>query len=237
MSTQEQQKTIQEHLIKHRPTRVVAFGSSNTERGAHSEGKYNWFDWLDLGLRMQIGPRQHTINVGISGETTSDLTARFESAVEIYQPHIVLLTVGGNDSNPAKDISPALFEKQLRALVQRIQSGSDTLCVLQTYYSAVEEDLDPAHFKQFHDYMQIIRDVAASEGSLLIDNLKRWELLRLHDRALHKSLMRDALHVKPLGNMLWGLDVARAFGVDVNEKMHEWCHDGLMLQSKIDGLS
>ncbi len=231
-----QQQIIQEQLIKHRPTRMVAFGSSNTERGPHAEGRYNWFDWLDLGLRKAMGPAQHAINVGISGETSTHLLARFDSAVEIYQPHIVLLTVGGNDSNPQHAITADVFKRQLGELVRRIQGSSDTLCVLQTYYSAVEEELDPLYFKQFHAYMQIVRDVAAEEGSLLIDNLKRWELLRLDDRVAHKKLMRDALHVNPLGNMLWGMDVARAFGVDVNEMMHEWCHDALVIQRKIDSL-
>ncbi len=224
---------IEQTLAKQTPSRIVALGSSNTERGAHSEGKYHWFDWLDLGLKRQFGSKHHSINVGISGETTSQLLARFDSAVEVYKPHIVLLTVGGNDSNPERQIDPDLFRKQLTELVQRIQ-GLGALCILQTYYSIVEEEMDPLYFKQFHDYMQIIREVAEEENTLLHDNLKRWELLRLQAPEVYKPLMRDAMHVKPLGNMLWGMDIARFFGVWINDLLSEWCEEGLQLQQQID---
>ncbi|NRA36701.1 MAG: SGNH/GDSL hydrolase family protein [Planctomycetes bacterium] len=227
---------IQTTLEAQNPCRIVALGSSNTERAGHAEGRYNWFDWLDVALRMHYGRIHHSINVGMSGETSSQLIARFDTAVTVYQPHIVLLTVGGNDSNPEKNMGPGKFKSQLTQLVEDIRKPNNALCILQTYYSAVEEEMDPVYFKQFHNYMQIIRDVAAATDAPLIDNLQRWERLRKHDKNLHKSLMRDAMHVKPLGNMLWGLDVARHFGVFVDQLMQDHCSEGLRLQQLIDGL-
>ena len=38
-------------------------------------------------------------NAGISGETTADALARFDSDVALFQPHLVLITFGGNDSS------------------------------------------------------------------------------------------------------------------------------------------
>ncbi len=227
---------IHEHLTAQKPCRIVALGSSNTERAQHSEGQYNWFDWLDIGISSHHGRIHHSINVGVCGETSTDLLARFDSAVEVYQPHIVLLTVGGNDSNPARQLSPTQFRDNLLELTQHIGANPQTLCVLQTYYSPVESLLDPLYFQNFHEYMDIIREVAASENLPLIDNLQRWEHLRAHDPQLHQSLMRDGMHVNPLGNMLWGLDTARAFGVDV-ELLRDFCSEGLALQDLLDQLA
>jgi hypothetical protein len=84
--------------------------------------------------------------------------------------------------------------------------------------------------------MEVVRALARDEGVPVIDNLERWERLRLTDRQQHRSLMRDALHVNALGNMLWGMDVARCFGIDVGQIMHPWCHEALTIQSHIDRL-
>lgn len=227
---------VSAQLQRFRPLRIVAVGSSNTERAGHSDGQYNWFDWLDLALREVHGRQHHSINVGVSGETSAELIARFDDAVAVYQPHLVLLTVGGNDADPQRAVDRDTYYRQLLQLVQRIKALPDSLCVLQTYYSPIAEDLDTEYVKRFHEYMQLVRDVAAEESIALIDNLQRWERLRSSDPRRHRLLMRDPLHVNPLGNMLWGMDVARCLGVDVARVMRPWCAEALALQSRIDQL-
>ncbi len=45
-----QVKWIIERFKTEAMIRIVAIGSSNTARGYHCDGRYNWVDWLDVGL-------------------------------------------------------------------------------------------------------------------------------------------------------------------------------------------
>lgn len=192
-------------------TRLVAFGSSNTERAEHCEGAHNWFDWLDVGLRHRYGRVHHCINVGISGETTRELLSRFERDVAFYQPAAVIVTIGGNDSNPDRDMSAGEFRDNLIEIVGRLLALPDCVPILQTYYSFDGEHIEAQHATQFLEFMQIVRDVATLQSVPLLDNLPRWEALRANDVAAFRQLMRDPCHVNALGHAVWGLDVCRAF--------------------------
>src|SRR4051812_11983573 len=100
-------------------TRVVAFGSSNTERriaGMH------WFDCLELACRNTYGPITSFINSGRGGDSTIDLLNRMERDCLNHQPHLAFITVGGNDSNPKKNISLATYRDNLRQIVRRLQA-------------------------------------------------------------------------------------------------------------------
>jgi lysophospholipase L1-like esterase len=227
-------RPIIDHIQAQDVARIVALGSSNTERAAHSQARFNWFDWLDYGLRLQYGRRHHCINAGVCGETTTQLAARFERDVALYQPHLVFLTVGGNDSAPDKCIPPDTFAAQLAGLVSAAQALGNCRCILQTYYSVHEQKVDATHFRQFHEYMHIVRTIAMERGADLIDNLERWEHIRLNHYETYLTLMYDPFHVSPLGNMLWGLDVCRYCGVDVAATLGEWCAEGLRLQEMVD---
>lgn len=216
--------------------RIVAFGSSNTERGRHCDGAHNWFDWLDVGLRQNYGNVHHTINAGIGGETTVELLARFERDVAFYKPGIVFLTIGGNDA--ARGLTQEQFRANLKELVGRIRA-LENACVpiLQTYYSFDLERIVPTHATNFLAFMQGVRDTAAECGTLLVDNLSRWEALRRADIEAYRLLMRDPCHVRPAGNMLWGADICRFFRAPLTEEFFLTIGPGLELQRRIDQLT
>lgn len=99
-------------------TRILAFGSSNTERflpGMH------WFDVLDLAICRTYGRIHHCIDTGIGGHTSADLLARFDDDATFYRPHLVIITIGGNDCNPDKAISADAFRANLHELHRRFQ--------------------------------------------------------------------------------------------------------------------
>ncbi len=199
-------------------TRILAFGSSNTERylaGLH------WFDGLDLAIRETWCQNQrrmhHCINAGIGGNTTRDLLERFDRDAAVYRPHLAIITIGGNDANPVKNVSAAEYRENLRRLAGRF---ADLACevVFQTYYAVIppapgEDPVLATRFERFHECMQMLREEAAATGSGLIDHLARWEPLRRKRPDLHAVLMRDAYHVNELGNKVLALHVARAFGL------------------------
>lgn len=193
------------------PTRILAFGSSNTERyrvGMH------WLDGFDLAIRETRNRTRmhHCINAGIGGNTTRDLLGRFEHDAAFYKPHLALITIGANDAKPAKGVSAREFAENLRELKKRFDALG-TAVVFQTYYAVAEGADQEAilHFDRFHANMQTVRDVAAAAGAGLIDHLARWEPWRKKYPHLHAGLMLNAWHVNETGNKVLALNIARYF--------------------------
>ena len=220
-------------------TRIVALGSSNTAKGYHCAGQYNWFDWLDVGLSQHYGRVHHTINAGVSGQTTRDLLARFERDVTLYQPHVVIITVGGNDCNPDQQIGLDEFRTNLTDLVARSEAIENCVAILQTYYAIDIEQMgdERARADAFAAYMQAIGQVAEATHCPLFDHFTRWERLRKADVGTYRRLMRDPMHLSPLGNMVLGLDDVRFFDAAVVDEVADVCTEGLRLQTVLDVLS
>jgi lysophospholipase L1-like esterase len=214
-------------------TRIVAFGSSNTERRIHG---LHWFDWLDLGIKQTYGRVHHCINAGLGGDTTRGLLQRFDRDVALYQPHVVFVTIGGNDANPQSGIDGNEYHRNLLELVEQIRARGATV-VLQTYYSADIERMDPAHGDAFLHFMDIVRTIAAQTGAALIDHHRRWEPLRTYRVDDYRVLMIDPLHVNALGNMLIGLDLLRAFHARLEEAQRRYCAEGFRYQHMLDDLA
>ena len=214
------------NLIKERAgsgqkTRILAFGSSNTERilpGMH------WFDVFDLAIGNTHGRVHHCINTGVGGHTSQDLLNRFKEDAEFYHPHMVFITVGGNDSNPGRQLSEEQFKSNLMELHHRF-GKIGCKAVFQTYYAPVHELCPDEHMVKFYRYMEFIRQTAHETGSGLIDHLTRWEYLRNHHPKKHLPLMQDGMHVNRRGNMGMGLDIARHFSVKVNIPYASSVHD------------
>jgi lysophospholipase L1-like esterase len=214
-------------------TRIVAFGSSNTERYGDT---LNWFDWVDILLRQKYGRVCHIINSGICGETTRELCVRFDRDVKLYQPHLVFITIGGNDSSVGREMGDDEYRTRLSELADRVHALPGCRLVFQTYYACDLENMEPGHPEKFVRFMQIIREVAADKNAFLVDHLARWERLRKSDAEHYRGLMDNAMHVNPLGNMLLGLDVARHLGATPKEHLAKTCAGGVALQKLLDSL-
>ena len=231
---------IMQRIEQGKNTRILAFGSSNTERympGTH------WFDALDLAIRETHCQNQrrmyHCINAGIGGHTTRDLLDRFDRDAAFYKPHLTIITIGGNDANPDKGISPQNYIDNLHKLYTQFTDLGSAV-VFQTYYSVIPEMDTPdkiERFERFHDSMDVVRNVAKETGAELIDHLKRWEPLRLKHPNLHIGLMRDAYHVNDLGNKVMGLYVARSFGLRLGELVPEPWTNAKICDALMDELS
>ena len=94
----------------------------------------------------------------------------------------------------------------------------------------------PGHGPRFIAYMGTVRKVARDTAVPLVDHLRRWEPLRRQHPELFRSLMLDPLHTNPLGNMVMGLDLVRAFGVRLSEEAQAACAQGVMYQRVLDAL-
>ena len=212
--------------------RVLAFGSSNTERYLPDS---HWFDCFELAIKQKYG-RVHTcINTGISGHTTCDLLKRFEDDAEFFKPQLAFVTIGGNDCNPDKDISIGQFRNNLKELYERF-SAIDCGIVFQTYYSPNPDDVEKARLNNFYKYMDVVREVAIETQSALIDHLARWERLRLKHPDIYIKLMLNGFHTNPAGNKVMGVDIARHFGIIPNKDQFPFWAEAIDIQHLMDQL-
>jgi len=227
-------RALRTRLEHGEPTRIVGFGSSNTE--ARAECRFNWLDWLDYGLHRAYGRFHRTINSGVSGNTTGQMLERFDEDVALYRPHVVFVTAGGNDSAPEKTAGEEVYRANLLRIAGWIRDLGAAV-VFQTYYAVDLERMEPPYAAAFPVYMEIVREVAAETGDALIDHYSRWERLRLADLERYRALMLNPLHVNASGNMLMGADVLRALGVPLTDEARGALATGLELQAALDDLA
>ncbi|WFB36966.1 SGNH/GDSL hydrolase family protein [Kiritimatiellota bacterium B12222] len=219
------------HSSKH--FRMVGLGSSNTE---HFLSGMHWFEILDIGIKQTREVRKHIcINSGVGGDTTVRALARFERDVALFKPDVTLVTLGLNDANPTQGISTEDYKAHLITIVNQLRDlGSIPL--LQTYYACPPERVDPSRYAGFLQNMERTREVAAELDVLLIDQLRRWELLRLNFPDLYAPLLEDHLHLNRHGNLLMGLELCRALHLDVGEDAPDFWAATRELQNKMDSV-
>lgn len=214
--------------------RIVAAGASNTQRylpGAH------WFDYVEIGFKNKFGGQcSQFINAGVNGNTTVDLLKRMGRDLLFFQPHLIIMTVGGNDCNPVNHIDTAAYRNNLFELHRRImEAGAEV--IFQTYYACDLEQLtvsEPQRAEKLVENMEIIREVAAATGSLLQDNERRWAALRDADAETYRLLMLNPMHVNAIGNMVIGLDLMRRFDLPLCQRYRDECAAGLLAQALLD---
>lgn len=219
-------------LSAEKRTRVLAYGSSNTERFLPD---MHWFDCFELAIKEKYGRIHTCINTGIGGDTSRGLLERFEDDAEFFKPQLVFITIGGNDCNPEKELDIVEFRSNLEELYRRFEAMNCGV-IFQTYYSPNPADCETERINKFYKYTDIVREVAAETNSTLIDHLARWERLRLKHPNIYIDLMRDGFHVKPSGNKVLGVDIARHFGMDLKESEFNCWDEALAVQKIMDEL-
>ncbi|PCJ58292.1 MAG: hypothetical protein COA79_13625 [Planctomycetota bacterium] len=230
-------KKMEESL---RTVRIVATGSSNTEKSLNIENANSWFDWLDLGFRWWFGRLHVSINTGISGQTSNQVLDRFEEDISLFKPFTVFITVGGNDSNPEKNISLDQFKDNLRQLIIKTRALENCEPILQTYYAIDNSNMikegKEKHVNNFYNYMNGIVEVAEEHQVTVFNHTPRWVNYRNYSEESYRELMFDNMHLNALGHQVWALDILRKFDVKPLEQMNDVFAEALKVQNKFDEL-
>ncbi len=111
------------HTVTDFPTRsgpIVAFGDSLTEGYGTTKGH----NYVDI-LAQRIG--EEIINMGVSGNTTTDALLRMDELVA-QEPRLVILLLGGNDT--LRQMPAELTEQNLRDIIETLHDeGTAVLLV------------------------------------------------------------------------------------------------------------
>lgn len=221
-------------LAENRHITVEAFGSSNTQRRLIG---MTWFDYVELAFKKKFGVGcGNFINTGIGGDTTAMMLARFDRDVQAFRPDVVIVTAGGNDSNPIHKVSSEEYRANLFEIWRRITAAGGEV-IFQTYYACRRELLSPEMAENMDRNMEIVREVAAATGALLQDHYRRWNRLRERFPEVYALLMRDAMHVNAAGNAVLGLELLRSFGVELPEECARECPGGYLGRALLETLA
>jgi lysophospholipase L1-like esterase len=192
-----------------KPIRVVAFGSSNTELHWHSLGHFNWFSWLSSAMREWIGKNITTVNSGIGGETSKDLLNRIDRDVLSFNPDLVIVTIGGNDT--WKGLTIQEYQNNVTQVIDKIKEIK-AIPVLQTYYCLLYNQMDEI-FQLFPQIVEVNRNLTKEMKIPLIDQYKYFSPFYEKKPKTYSNLMLDGLHVNPIGNAIMGIIASRYFSL------------------------
>lgn len=140
--------------IKNQPlsvSRIVCFGDSLTFGAGASEGR-------DYPSVLEGLTGVEVINAGVPGNTTEDALKRVDEDVLVYEPDVVLITLGGNDLK--NRVGESTARANLTTIIQLIQI-SGAMVIL----GGIEI---PLYGKGFADMYQ---SVGEQTGSVLISNI------------------------------------------------------------------
>ena len=151
---------------------IICFGDSLTfGTGAPRDKSY------PARLSQMIG--QPVINAGIPGDTTSRALLRLERDVLSKSPHIVLITLGGNDLKNGVDKQTAF--KNLKEIVEKIQAR-DALVVISSISLLFWDRGYEAEYEK----------LAEETGAVLVPDI-------LGGIMGHEGLMSDRIHPNGAG--------------------------------------
>jgi lysophospholipase L1-like esterase len=208
--------TVSERLLERMkeadqdPKRIVAFGSSNTALTWGSNGMHNWVSWFGINIRETIGRHIAIVNQGINGDTTEHLIQRMERDVLSLSPKICMITIGANDA--ARRFEPQQYKNNMVHICERMREHH-IIPVIQTYYYPLYES-GPNGFKQlFEDFMELNREIGREMDIPIIDQYRYFERLYVQDQTVYSHIMRDWIHLNPIGQALMGEIASRAFGL------------------------
>jgi len=195
------------------PLTWVLTGDSITHGLVHTQGGRTYPEHLHEIVRCELG-RVHdvVIDTAISGWRIAQLLEDFDRRVATWRPQIVTLMIGTNDCSDEgvfPVIAPADFAVSLTGFVHRVRTLG-AIPVLQTP-PAVDVPNAPER-SRIAAFAQATRDVAAAEGTILVDQFARFA--ELGNGGVPWGLMNDPFHPNAAGHKALALELATVLGLD-----------------------
>lgn len=192
------------------PVNWVLTGDSITHGLIHTQGARTYVEHLHELIRGDMSRVQDVvIDTAISGWRIVQLLEDFDRRVATWHPHVVTLMIGTNDCSTGGTfpiIEPAEFAASVTAFVRRVRE-LDAIPVLLTQ-PTVDVRNAPERAR-IADFAQAVREVAATEGTILADPFARFgELGEGRPGGIAWGLLNDPFHPGAAGHALLALTVA-----------------------------
>lgn len=206
--------------------KVVFAGDSVTDMGR----AYPYGDGLGEGIGKSyvqvvrnmietVYPERNinVINMGISGNTSRDLLARFDNDVCALNPDWVSICIGINDvwrqfdrpTQPETWVLPDEYEQNLIQMIEKIKDKVKGIFILSPYYMEPQrEDLMRA---RMDEYTAVCKKLAEKYGCIFVDFQQMYENYFGASGARHSSAVAwDRVHPNMVGATLMAMNVLSA---------------------------
>ena len=197
--------------------KILFAGDSVTDDGrARPVGEGNWaalgngfVRLIDSCLAAEYPERKiHTVNMGMSGNTSRDLLARWETDVNALKPDWVVLCIGFNDvwrqfDSPAISewaVSPQEYANNLRRMAENTKAK---MIWMTPYY--LEPNKEDAMRKRMDEYRAVMKEEAAKRGIPCIDLQEKFAHILKYRYPAY--ITWDRIHPGVVGSVI----IARAF--------------------------
>lgn len=191
------------------PLNWVLTGDSITHGLVHTQGARTYAEHLHELIRGDLARVQDAvINTAISGWRVIQLLEDFDRRVGTWRPHVVTLMIGTNDcsTGAAQVIDSAQFAASVTEFVARVRELG-AIPVLQT--PPTVDPLNAPERARIADFAQAIREVAAAQETILVDQYARFTELggeKVH--GVPWGLMADPFHPNAAGHAVLALGLA-----------------------------
>lgn len=160
------------------PPTILVFGDS-LSAGFGIDVDQSWTSLLQSRLQEQ-GYEHRVVNASISGETTEGGATRIGSAVETFDPALVILALGGNDG--LRGFPPRRTEDNLETIITTSKASGASVVLLGI---TIPRNYGPRYIEQFE---ATFRDVATRHEI-------PWIEFFMEGVALNEALMQsDGIH-------------------------------------------
>ena len=213
--------------------KIVFAGDSVTDMSSARPVGEGLFDNLGFGyvrvvenLLSACYPeiRLHIMNSGISGNTSRDLLARWQTDVLDRKPDYLSICIGINDvwrqfdtpGIPAFAVFPEEYEKNLCAMIESA-SGVKKIFLLTPYY--MEPNKSDTMRARMDEYGAIVKRLAEKYGCELVDLQAMFDRYFRHRHSTY--IAWDHIHPNQMGatliarEFLWHCDFDFGHGTDI----------------------
>jgi acyl-CoA thioesterase I len=184
------------------PTKILVLGDSLSAEYGLRRGS-GWVALLQSELELgklqaskgraePAGKRYLIQNASISGETTSGGRSRLPDLLARFQPHIVIIELGGNDALRGLDL--AMTESNLKDMTQRAQKNQARVLILGMQ---IPPNFGKAYAEKFS---ALFAKIASSESTGLVpflleglaEDLRFFQADRIHPtEAAQERIMKN----------------------------------------------
>ncbi len=200
-----------------RELRFAFFGDSICVGQGVSPHK-TWAARLSLQVEAELakaGRRVCVLNPSINGDTTRRALERIAFDIQAAGVDAILVQFGLNDANRWESdrglprVSEAAFAANLEEIVARARACGAGPVLLNTNHPTTRDQQTYPHFPATYEdgnrrYNQIIRDVAARDGKIVLTDIEAAFLERIRMGApLASLLLADGLHLSEAGHDIY----------------------------------
>lgn len=162
--------------------------------------------------------RLRLINMGVSGNTVRELSARWETDVLALEPDWLAIGIGINDvwrqfhspNHPESHVPLAEYSQTLEALIQATRPTLNGLILMTPYF--IEPNTAEPMRKMMDEYGASVRQLAEKYQAVLVDTQAAFDvvLTNLHPMAL----AWDRVHPTHAGHMILAKAFLKAIAYD-----------------------